>query len=110
MRDAALPITLIVVGLVWMLWYFGLVPDRDWLVAGGFIVAGIAVLIFDGITKTSVVSGPFLIAIGIAWVLHDEKGLSFRLIIPAMLVILGVLMLVARSPSIPHRKGPKGET
>jgi hypothetical protein len=107
MRDAALPITLIVVGLVWLLWYFGLVPDRNWLIAGGFIAAGIAVMVVDGITKTSVVTGPFLIAIGIAWVLHDERGLSFRLIIPAMLVILGVLMLVARSPRIPDKKAPK---
>ena len=104
MRDAALPITLIVVGLVWLLWYFGLFPDRDWLVAGGFIAAGIAVMAVDGITKTSVVAGPFLIAIGIAWLLNGERGVSFRLIVPSMLVILGVLMLIARNPRIPVQR------
>ncbi len=107
MRDAALPITLIVVGLVWLAWYFGWIPDRSVLVSGGFIVAGIAILVADGLTKTSIVSGPFLIAMGIAWWLHDERDWSFRLIIPAMLVLLGVLMMIARNASIPERKAPK---
>ncbi|MBS0320637.1 MAG: hypothetical protein JSR18_08860 [Proteobacteria bacterium] len=107
MRDNALPITLIVIGLVSLAWYFGIIPDRSLLVSGGFIVAGVAVLVADGLTKTSVVSGPFLIAIGIAWWLHDNRDWSFRLIIPVMLVLLGVLMIVARSASIPERKTPK---
>ena len=104
MRDAALPITLIAVGLVWLLWYQGWMPDKDWVIAIGFIAAGVAVLVLDGLTKNSVVMGPFLIAIGIAWVIHDRYRTSYSLIVPAMLVILGVLMLVARSPSIPERR------
>lgn len=104
MRDAALPITLIVVGLVWLLWYQGWLPDKDWVIAIGFIAAGVAVLLLDGLTKNSVVMGPFLIAIGISWVIHDRYRTSYSLIVPAMLVILGVLMLVARSPSIPERR------
>lgn len=104
MRDAALPITLIVVGLVWLLWYQGWLPDKDWVIAIGFIAAGVAVLALDGFTKTSVVMGPFLIAIGIAWIVHDRYRTSYGVIVPAMLVILGALMLVARSPSIPERR------
>lgn len=104
MREAALPITLIVVGLVWLLWYQGWLPDKDWVIAIGFIAAGIAVLALDGFTKTSVVMGPFLIAIGIAWIVHDRYRTSYGVIVPAMLVILGALMLVARSPSIPERR------
>ena len=104
MRDAALPITLIVVGLVWLLWYQGWLPDKDWVIAIGFIAAGVAVLAVDGFTKTSVVMGPFLIAIGIAWIVHDRYRTSYGVIVPAMLVILGALMLVARSPSIPERR------
>ena len=104
MRDAALPITLIVVGVVWLLWYQGWLPDKDWVIAIGFIAAGVAVLLLDGITRNSVVMGPFLIAIGIAWVIHDRYRTSYALIVPSMLVILGLLMLVARSPSIPERR------
>ena len=104
MRDAALPITLIVVGLVWLLWYQGWLPDKDWVIAIGFIAAGIAVLALDGFTKTSVVMGPFLVAIGVAWIVHDRYRTSYGVIVPAMLVILGALMLVARSPAIPERR------
>ena len=62
MRDAGLPVTLIVVGLVWLAWHFRLFPDVDWIIAVGLVVGGIAVLVFDGLTKSSVVIGPFLIA------------------------------------------------
>ena len=104
MRDASLPVTLIVVGLGWLLWEYRLFPDVDWIISLGFVVGGIAVLAIDRINKSSVVIGPFLIAIGIAWIIHDRYRTSYALIVPAMLVILGVLMLIARSPSIPQRR------
>jgi hypothetical protein len=105
MRDASLPVTLIVVGFGWLLWEFRLFPDVDWIIALGFIAGGIAVMAIDGINKSSVVIGPFLIAIGLAWLLHDRYGTHWRYIIPVMLVLLGALMLVARSAKIPERRG-----
>jgi hypothetical protein len=107
MKDAGLPITLIVVGLIWLLWYLGWMPDRDWVIGLGFVAGGIAVLVLDGFTKNSVVIGPFLVAIGLAWLAHDQYRLSWSIIVPLMLVLLGVLMLVARSPSIPDRRRGK---
>jgi len=104
MRDAGLPITLIVVGLLWLLWYQGWLPDKDWVVAIGFIAAGVGVLVVDGLTKNSVVMGPFLIAIGGAWIVHDRYRTSYALIVPVLLVVLGVLMLIARSPAIAQRR------
>ncbi len=101
MRDAALPVLLIVVGAVWLAWHFGWFPDVDWIVAAGFALAGIAVMIFDGITKSSVVIGPFLIGCGIAWAVHDRARTSWSALIPALLILLGVVMLVARHPAIP---------
>jgi hypothetical protein len=105
MKDASLPVTLIVVGLGWLLWEFRLFPDVDWIISLGFIAGGIAVLAIDGINRNSIVIGPFLVAVGIAWLLHDRYWVSWRLIIPVMLVLLGMLMLVARSPKIPDRRG-----
>ena len=110
MRDAALPITLIVVGVVWLIWYQGWLPDKDWAIAIGFCAAGIGVLAIDGITKNSVVMGPFLVAIGIVWIVHDRYRTSFGIIVPAMLVILGLLMLVARSGAIPERRVRSAKT
>ena len=37
MRDAGLPVTLIVVGLVWLAWQFRLFPDIDWIIAAGLV-------------------------------------------------------------------------
>jgi len=104
MRDASLPVTLIVVGIGWLLWEFRLFPDIDWVIGLGFIVAGIAVMAIDGFNKNSVVVGPFLIAIGIAWLAHDRYGTPWRYIVPAMLVLLGALMLIARSAHVRERR------
>jgi hypothetical protein len=38
MRNAGLPITLIVVGSAWLLWYFRLFPDIDWIIAVGLVL------------------------------------------------------------------------
>ena len=103
MRNAALPITLIVVGSAWLLWYYRLFPDIDWIIAAGMVAGGVGVLLLDGITKKSVVSGPFLIASGIAWLLHDRWRMPWTVLIPTLLIILGVLMLIARRPDIPER-------
>lgn len=51
MRDAGLPITLIVVGSAWLLWYYRLFPDIDWIIAAGLVLGGIAILFLDGITQ-----------------------------------------------------------
>jgi hypothetical protein len=104
MRNASVPITLIVVGVAWLLWYFRLFPDIDWVIAAGLVGGGIAIFVLDRITKTSVVTGTFLIAAGIAWALHDRAGVSWFVLVPALLIILGVLMLVARSPRIPESR------
>jgi hypothetical protein len=109
MRDAALPIILIVVGVAWLLWHFRLFPDIDWIIAAGLAAGGIVILWLDGITKTSVVSGPFLIATGVAWVLHDRAHVSWFVLLPCLLVLLGALMLFARLQKIPDARERRKE-
>ena len=109
MRDAGLPVTLIVVGLVWLAWQFRIFPDIDWIIAAGLVAGGIAVLVFDGVTKSSVVIGPFLMATGGAWALHEFQRVEWKYLIPTLLVVLGALMLVARNPGIPERKGREAD-
>ncbi|HVE48818.1 MAG TPA: hypothetical protein VNG69_04270 [Casimicrobiaceae bacterium] len=104
MRDAGLPTTLIVVGLVWLAWHFRIFPDVDWIIAIGLIIGGVAVLVFDGFTKTSIVIGPFLIGVGVAWALHERYRASWTVLIPALLVWLGVLMLLSRNSRFPDRR------
>ena len=104
MRNAGLPITLIVVGSAWLLWYYRLFPDIDWIIAVGLVLGGIAILYLDGMTKNSIVSGPTLIATGIAWALHDRWHVTWFVLLPMLLVLLGVLMLIARRANIPERR------
>lgn len=101
MKDAGLPITLICIGLIWLVWRMGWFPDKDWLIGMGFIAAGVATLVMDGITKNSVVVGPFLAAVGAAWLIRDEYRVAWSLILPLLLILLGGLMLLARLGAIP---------
>jgi hypothetical protein len=105
MRNAALPVTLIVVGVIGLVWYFGWFPDVDAITAIGFVAAGVLILVMDGVTKSSVVLGPTLIAIGVMWWVHDHYRTRWSLLIPILLILIGGLMLLARRPEIPDRRG-----
>lgn len=105
MRNAATPVTLIIVGVLGLVWYFGWLPDVDSVTAISLIVAGIVILLMDGVNKSSIVLGPALIAGGIAWWAHDQYRLRWTLLASVLLIVVGALMLVARSPGIPEKRG-----
>lgn len=107
MRDAAFPVVLIVLGLTWLLNSLDWLPDVHWIWILGLAGAGIAILVLDGITKSSIVAGPLLILAGILSFLRQYYGLGWRFIIPVMLIAAGTFMLVARSPSIPESRALK---
>jgi ABC-type multidrug transport system fused ATPase/permease subunit len=104
MKNASLPIALIAVGVAWLLWHFRLFPDIDWLIAAALMAAGVAILLIDRFTRTSIVTGPFLIATGIAWMLHDRWHVTWFVLLPSLLVLLGVLMLIARMSNLPESR------
>ena len=106
MRNASLPITLIVVGLIGIVWYFGWFPNAESVTALALVVAGLLILIADRITKSSIVLGPMLIGVGASVWAHDAYGIHWWLLVSLLLVLLGLLMLLARSARIPERRGP----
>lgn len=107
MRDAAFPVVLIVLGLAWLLNSLDWLPDIYWLWILGLAGAGVAILMLDGITKSSIVAGPMLILAGLLSFARQYYGLQWRFIIPVMLIAAGTFMLVARSPSIPESRAFK---
>lgn len=104
MKDAALPVVLIVLGVTWLLNSLDWLPDIHWLWILGLAGAGVAILMLDGITKSSVVAGPLLILAGFLSFCRQYYGLGWRFIIPVMLIAAGTLMLIARSPAIPESR------
>lgn len=110
MRDVVLPITLIVAGLIWLLFNLEWIPSFDWVITLILVGAGIAILALEGLTKKSVVGGPLLIAVGLTWLLHFHYGIRWRFLAPALSIVAGALMLVARSASIPETRHPRPGT
>jgi hypothetical protein len=104
MRDATIPILLIVGGIALLAWNLGWIPDWNTLIAVAFVLAGVAVLVFDGITKKSLVTGPILIALGIGWYGYFDLGWRSRLVVPILMIFAGFLMLIARFAPVPDTK------
>jgi hypothetical protein len=102
MKDGALPIVLVVLGAAWLLHSLDWLPEVRWIWILGLAGTGLAILMLDGVTKSSIVAGPLLILAGLLSFFHQYYGLGWRFIIPIMLIAAGTLMLVARSPSIPE--------
>lgn len=102
-RSAAFPIVLIGIGAGLLVNELQLMPKLGTLIILGLIAAGIAVLAFEGVNKSSIVTAPMLIATGFAVYLKDFHGLSLKLAIPGLMVLAGLLMLLARSPQIRER-------
>ena len=112
MRDSVFPVTLIAAGALWLLFNLDWVPSFDWVVTLTLIGSGIAILILEGITKKSVVGGPLLITLGVAWFLHFHFGVRWRFLAPSLFIATGMLMLVARMAAVPaiRKNGPAPET
>lgn len=105
MRDSVLPITLIAAGATWLLFNLDWIPSFDWVVTLVLIGSGVAILILEGVTKKSVVGGPLLIALGVAWLLHFNFGVRWRFLAPCLFIVTGALMLVARLAAVPEIRG-----
>jgi hypothetical protein len=104
LRDATIPVLLIVGGLGLLGWNMGWIPEWSTLIALGFVAAGIVVLVLDGITKRTIVVAPVLIAIGIAWYGYFELAWRSRLLIPLVMIFAGLMMLIARFAPLPDLK------
>lgn len=102
MRNSFLPIAMIVVGAGWLMNELRWFPDANWIVILGLIVAGVLVLVLEGLDSTTVVKGPLLIAGGAAFYLHQHMQVDWRVLIPALLILTGILLLIARSGRLPE--------
>jgi hypothetical protein len=97
MRGIVFPVTLIVIGAGWLLNEINYFPSVSWIVIIGLFVAGLAVLLLDGVNKSTIVLGPMLIAGAVTTFLRQQYGLALSVQWPVLLMLCGFLMLLARS-------------
>ena len=97
------PLFLIVAGSLWFLRATDILPPTATLIGAALAVFGIAVLVMDGINKQSVVSGPILVYTGMAVYVYNAYLIGLSPLIAAGMVILGCLLLLARSDVIPEK-------
>ena len=105
-----LPLFLIIAGAVWFLKTTCILPATATLVSIALAVAGIVVLVMDGINKQSVVAGPLLVYIGAAVYLKSQYLLGYSPLVALGMMVLGCLLLLSRSSLVPYKmpKLPEG--
>ena len=95
---------------MWFLKTTGILPATATLVSIALAVAGIVVLVMDGINKQSVVAGPLLVYIGAAVYLKSQYLLGYSPLMALGMMVLGCLLLLSRSSLVPYKmpKLPEG--
>ena len=103
-RTLILPLTLIVVGVGWLLTELAVMPGVEWVWTLGLVALGVATLAVCGFDKLTVVVGPFFIAAGGLSVLRQTGQLPFNVEMPILMILLGLLLVIARMPFVPAPK------
>jgi len=85
-------------------------PATSTLIAIGLSVVGIIVMVFDGINKQSVVSGPMLIYAGAAVYLHTQYWVGFSPLVALGMMVLGCMLLLSRSSIVPYKQNKQVKT
>jgi len=100
-KTLIIPFALIAIGTGWVLTTTGVAPGVDWAWTLGVAVVGVLLLVAGGIDKVTVVLGPLFIVASLLSVLRQTDRLKLDIEVPILVILLGVLMLIARMPSVP---------
>ena len=96
-----IPILLITFGAGWLLTTLGIAPGIDWIWTLCVAVVGLATFVVGGLNKVTVVIGPFCLLASCLSILRQTGRLQLDVEVPILVILSGVLLLVARLPSIP---------
>ena len=95
-RLLVMPLVVVAVGTAWLLDTMGLLPSFSMVWIGAWIGAGIVLIVTNGLTRTSVMWGPFLIAIGVCSYLRQREVISWEQEMPILVILLGLLWGLSR--------------
>ncbi len=96
------PLFLIAIGVGWLLSAQRVLPGVSWIWVLLLATAGVSILLVKRLTRTSIIVGPFLILCAIGSFLRQTGRLSAEVEIPALIIALGVLLLIARLAPLPE--------
>ena len=99
-KTLVLPVVLITVGFGWLLSSAGVMPSIDWLWTLGLAVSGGLAFAVAGWDKVTAVVGPMLMAASGLSMLRQSGHITLGTEMPILVMLLGVLLLVARSPKV----------
>ena len=96
-----LGILLVGLGGGWLLNSLGFIPSVDWAWSIGLAVVGVLSVALSGFDKVSVVVGGFFLLASVLSVLRQIGSMSIDVEMPSLVIAAGLLVLIARSDSIP---------
>ena len=99
--SAVAPIVLVIIGVLILMGQSGIMPELPTLWTVGLAACGILTFVFNGFNKSTLVVGSFLIVAAVLSVLRTNDVLEIKNEVPIVFIVLGALMLVARSATIP---------
>ena len=100
-KSFILPLFMVAVGTGWLLTTLGVVPRVDWAWTLGLAVVGLLAFVLSGFDKVTVVIGPFFLIASLLSVLRQTDRLEWDIELPVLVIVAGLLLLVARLPSVP---------
>ena len=100
-KTLIVPLLMIAVGSGWLLSATGLAPKIDWVWTLGLAMVGVLTFAVGGLDKFTIVTGPFFLIASVISVMRQSGRLAIEVEVPILVILMGVLLLIARSPSIP---------
>ncbi len=103
-KTLVIPLLIIAIGTGWLLTTLNIVPGLNWIWILGLAITGLTSFAVSGIDKASILIGPFFLIASTLSVLRQIGYVTFNIEIPILVIVVGCLLLIARSPSIPLPK------
>ena len=95
------PVALIALGGGWLLSALGFMPEIDWVWTTGLAAVGGLAFVLGGWNKVTFVVGSFFLAASLLSILRQTGRIHPNVEVPALMMGLGVLSLLAHHRMIP---------
>lgn len=107
-KNLIAPVLTVVLGVTWYLNVLQIMPAIDWVWTVGLAAVGILTLAVGGLSRLTIVTGPFLVVASICSLLRQTNRLAMEREIPILVIVLGVLMIISQLSGLqsPIKPGP----